>query len=769
MVNASIKYLWGIESGEYTSPEYVTLTWSSTLVKFESDLKNISVLIDYWIFQWWRADDEYNKKVDEEAMKSDFIVLTHAHLDHSWRVPLLVKNGYDNPIYMTKLTALQSEQMLLDFVKVARAKMEEAKEQNEKIEKELKRHIFIVEAYEKLKSKISKQDREKIKWALYKKFGENYNLEALFTESKAILEEEKVFSIEDIKTKLETVTELLYDETDIANMMSLVHILEVWDEEVLNDFFYIDKYNKKTLEYILDKILKWYEKEIFIDNSVFNKIKDELSERIAKTKKVLEENTRIKKDNEKLSEELDEALNFVLYVDREQSKDLFDEYSKKLKKHGIKEYSDIEDALEKPYKVKYSLETLEKVSKLLKVKVKTWDEKNKRIIDSIKLNFLDAGHIEWSVQALITVVTESVNIALRNKKNKDWFGKKTTKHTNLLFSWDLWRIKNPNLSWRPEVSSLKLDYAQYETTYAWRNHPNREQTEKEFLDELSIANWKVIVPTFSMQRTQEILMLLIEDMYKHRWDKDELDKLKLELKEVESDYNSIENKNSVKAKQLFRTIEILKDDIKKIKKSSYFFNIVLDSPLSEKITNIYINELWEKYDLLDPGTQIELFGREVITYIKNKKEQKELYSGKRAYRKEIIISSSGMCEWWAVVSHLQANLENSKSTVVFVWYTPPNCRGWLIKEKKDVSIEWEVYKVSCNVVDIKWFSWHIDEEELLQLLSETSINRWAKVSLTHWTDSRLELREKIKKEVLRTRKSIDILVPELWDTVKIKI
>gem|GEM_PF-3643719 len=64
---------------------------------------------------------------------------------------------------MTKLTALQSEQMLLDFVKVARAKMEEAIEQNEKIEKELKLHIFIVEAYEKLKSKISKQDREKIK------------------------------------------------------------------------------------------------------------------------------------------------------------------------------------------------------------------------------------------------------------------------------------------------------------------------------------------------------------------------------------------------------------------------------------------------------------------------------------------------------------------------------------------------------------------------------------------------------------------------------
>jgi len=128
---------------------------------------------------------------------------------------------------MTKLTALQSEQMLLDFVKVARAKMLEAKEQNEKIERELKLHIFIIESYERLKSKISKQDREKIKGALYKKFGENYNLEAMYLESKTILDEQKVFSVEDIKTKLEAVTELLYDETDIANMMSLVHLLEV--------------------------------------------------------------------------------------------------------------------------------------------------------------------------------------------------------------------------------------------------------------------------------------------------------------------------------------------------------------------------------------------------------------------------------------------------------------------------------------------------------------------------------------------------------------
>ncbi|NCO31430.1 hypothetical protein GW891_01010 [bacterium] len=60
--------------------------------------------------------------------------MTHAHLDHCGRIPLLVKNGFSNPIYMTKLTSLQVEQILLDTVKIAKRKIEEITEQNEKQE-----------------------------------------------------------------------------------------------------------------------------------------------------------------------------------------------------------------------------------------------------------------------------------------------------------------------------------------------------------------------------------------------------------------------------------------------------------------------------------------------------------------------------------------------------------------------------------------------------------------------------------------------------------
>jgi metallo-beta-lactamase family protein len=44
----------------------------------------------------------------------DFVVLTHAHIDHSGRLPRLVKAGYDNPIYATPATCDLVEIMLLD-------------------------------------------------------------------------------------------------------------------------------------------------------------------------------------------------------------------------------------------------------------------------------------------------------------------------------------------------------------------------------------------------------------------------------------------------------------------------------------------------------------------------------------------------------------------------------------------------------------------------------------------------------------------------------
>jgi hypothetical protein len=93
-----------------------------------------------------------------------------------------------------------------------------------------------------------------------------------------------------------------------------------------------------------------------------------------------------------------------------------------------------------------------------------------------------------------------------------------------------------------------------------------------------------------------------------------------------------------------KQIEGLKKEIHILKTTSpAFWNIVLDSPLSQRITEKYLEKNYSKYKLLDPQYQQTIFGRQVIEYITSKEEQEKLYSGKRKDKKEIIVSASGMC------------------------------------------------------------------------------------------------------------------------------
>jgi len=61
-------------------------------------------LVDCGLFQG--KEEELNEKpFDFDAKDIDFVVLTHAHIDHSGRIPKLVKEGFKGPIYSTKATA----------------------------------------------------------------------------------------------------------------------------------------------------------------------------------------------------------------------------------------------------------------------------------------------------------------------------------------------------------------------------------------------------------------------------------------------------------------------------------------------------------------------------------------------------------------------------------------------------------------------------------------------------------------------------------------
>lgn len=77
------------------------------------------ILVDFGVFQGFSGADQRNvvpSAVRPEAL--DAVVVTHAHNDHTGRLPLLVKNGYRGPIYSTQATIEMSALIMRDSAKV---------------------------------------------------------------------------------------------------------------------------------------------------------------------------------------------------------------------------------------------------------------------------------------------------------------------------------------------------------------------------------------------------------------------------------------------------------------------------------------------------------------------------------------------------------------------------------------------------------------------------------------------------------------------------
>ena len=618
-----------------------------------------------------------------------------------------------------------------------KAEIDKSKNLNKKVSKKFKQCEFLIRAYESLNSnKLSREDREKIEKKLYRKFPEidSNELNLAYLEAKDYLSKNKESDY------LRKVDDLLFDESDVERTFSLFKFVDNWEEITIKEnisFFTSEVSIEKLFSLWVDK----NEEKVYLSVEIFNKIVEEIGQRIENTKKALKENLEISKRNDKIKSE---------YLSNENI--------------------DLEDSLEDYYEIPYSIEQLKNLKNNLSPKVDFKDELDSPLIKAIKLRFFSAWHIEWSSQVLLQIVTETAKRVLWVlNKEIPWFKRKTEKTTNLLFSWDLWRISDPNLPWIPAKIPFKLDYAQVESTYAWRNHEKREEMEKIFFEELENANWKVLIPAFSIQRTQEVLLMILNEMKKRVSDLEEYKERKKELKKLKE--TLLETViDSKKAINISKAIEILQKEILWLKKSVIFQNIIVDSPLSKVITNIYRNDknINEKYKLLDPAEQIRVFWRQVIHFLEWKKDQEKIYSENKKNSKEIIVSAAWMCEWWSILFHLQNILEDKDAKIVFVWYCPESTNWGKIKARKEIFIEWKKFQVLCEWADLKGFSAHIDWNELLEYLWNLDFAFWAKLALNHGWEARKDFAEQILT-LDKIHSKVNILVPDLFDEVSINI
>lgn len=73
------------------------------------------VLLDCGLFQGRKAEEDANlEPFPFNVAEIDAVVLSHAHLDHSGRLPLLISDGFSGPIYMTKPTCDLIDVLLKD-------------------------------------------------------------------------------------------------------------------------------------------------------------------------------------------------------------------------------------------------------------------------------------------------------------------------------------------------------------------------------------------------------------------------------------------------------------------------------------------------------------------------------------------------------------------------------------------------------------------------------------------------------------------------------
>ena len=122
-----------------------TVTGSKHLVTTE---KGTKILLDCGLFQGIQTD-EFNQEFGFKPAEVDYLVLSHAHIDHSGLIPRLVRKGFSGPIYCTAATADLCRIMLLDSAHIQEKDLERINRRRERQGRPLLEELYNGEDAEK--------------------------------------------------------------------------------------------------------------------------------------------------------------------------------------------------------------------------------------------------------------------------------------------------------------------------------------------------------------------------------------------------------------------------------------------------------------------------------------------------------------------------------------------------------------------------------------------------------------------------------------------
>ncbi len=267
---------------------------------------------------------------------------------------------------------------------------------------------------------------------------------------------------------------------------------------------------------------------------------------------------------------------------------------------------------------------------------------------SVQVLFKDAGHILGSA---------SVTLKIKESDREIMFG----------FTGDIGRPNRPIL--RDPIPLPEVDYLICESTYGDKDHEGAPAETGKFLDIIKKTcvdkRGKLIIPAFSVGRTQEIVYML-----------DQL------------------------------------ESAGKLPK----IPVYVDSPLAVNATTVFgahpecFDNNLNEYMLTDDNP----FGFNDLTYVHSVDVSKSLNNSEAPC---IIISSSGMMNAGRVRHHLFNSIDQSKNTLLIVGYCSPDTAGGMLRNGiETIKLFGEVKIVRAEIEIMDSFSAHADRHEILDFI-----------------------------------------------------
>lgn len=312
------------------------------------------------------------------------------------------------------------------------------------------------------------------------------------------------------------------------------------------------------------------------------------------------------------------------------------------------------------------------------------------IAPGIRATFIDAGHILGSASIFL-------QLEEGGKKHR------------ILYSGDL-GYSNRAILHNP-ATPPKVDTVVMETTYGDRLHKQLQPSIKELYDAINETVEKggnVIIPTFALERAQEILYYLREG--------------------VESG------------------------------KLHHYINVFLDSPMAISATEIFRRHP-ECYD--NETLHLSSDGKDPFKLpgLHFTRQTAESIAINNISGGAVIMAGSGMCTGGRVRHHLKHNLWNRNNAVIFVGYAANGTLARrIIDGAKKVKIYGEEVRVQASIYTIGGFSAHADQAELLSWHQKTG--NPARTFLVHGEDSS-------KKAFAKHLKQGEVIMPALGESFEL--